>query len=149
MNLGAEPPSSVGSLRWPTIRVEKTMSNLGDYQRIVELAKKAGSPKKLGLITLAVGAVAWRGIEAGGRYAIRRMREANTPCPTQGQEFTVTTTGTRDGLTLKSGDRYRVLECDDDAILIELDGNDDNPHVVAKAFLHAVSNYPKKQQRKE
>ncbi len=45
-------------------------------------------------------------------------------------------------LTLHSGDSFRVLECDGDAILIEVIGNPNNPYMVSGQFLATVSAFP-------
>lgn len=38
--------------------------------------------------------------------------------------------------------RFRVLECDGDAVLVEVVGNTDNPHFVSRAFLVSISAFP-------
>lgn len=124
--------------------LEGTMSsNLGDYQRIVEWAKKVGGPKRLAVIIVGVGYGVGRGVEAGGRYVIRHLRANPVPCETKGKVFIVTSGGSSAGLDLKPGDQYRVLECDDDAILIERLGDSESPYLVSDALLRAVSSYPR------
>jgi hypothetical protein len=45
-------------------------------------------------------------------------------------------------LKLHAGDRYRVIECDDDAILIEMLGDAHNPYFVAGDLLRSISIFP-------
>ena len=40
------------------------------------------------------------------------------------------------------GDEYRVLECDGDAILIEVLGDPGSPYFVSSKFLRSVSDFP-------
>ena len=127
------------------------MSNLGGYQKIVEVVKTLGGPKKAAAIVGSAVAVAGygalRGVEAGVKKGIAASRaaleERNTPCPTKGQLFKVSSDGKEgSGLTLKAGDEYRVLDCDKDAILIEVLGASHNPHVVSGGFLATISGFP-------
>lgn len=46
------------------------------------------------------------------------------------------------GLTLRAGDEYRVLECDGDAVLIEVLNDRGNPYFVSGEFLRKVSDFP-------
>ena len=127
------------------------MSNLGGYQKIVEVVKTLGGPMKataiVGSAVAVAGYGALRGVEAGVKMGIAASRAAlekrNTPCPTKGQLFKVSSDGEESGgLTLNAGDEYRVLDCDKDAILIEVLGARDNPHMVSGAFLATISGYP-------
>ena len=49
-----------------------------------------------------------------------------------------------DGLesVFRVGDEYRVLECDEDAILIEVLGDPNNPYFVSGALLATISDFP-------
>lgn len=131
------------------------MSNLGGYQKIVEVVKTLGGPKKataiVGSAVAVAGYGALRGVEAGVRTGIAVSRAAlekrNSPCSTKGQLFKVGSDGQEGGgLALSAGDEYRVLDCDMDAILIEVLGARDNPHVVSGAFLATISGFPDGQQ---
>lgn len=73
--------------------------------------KKVGGPAGLLVTTLSVGYVVGRTTETGGRRAEERDQETQGPCGLKDKVFT-------------AGAEYRVLECSDDAILIELIGND-------------------------
>lgn len=124
-----------------------TVGNLGNYQLMTMLAKKAGGPIALLITTLGAGYLIGRTTEAGGKKGIGALKKAiqnrNIPCEVKDKVFTVQTDGTDDqGLEFKVGATYKVLECSDDAILIELTGNDNNPHVVSDAFLATISDFP-------
>lgn len=123
------------------------MGNLGNYQLMTALAKKVGGPVALLVTTLGAGYVIGRTTEASGKRGVDALKNAikkrNAPCELKDTVFTVRTDGTDDqGLEFKAGTEYRVLECSDDAILIELIGDDDNPHVVLHAFLATISDFP-------
>lgn len=119
--------------------------NLGAYQLMTTLAKRVGGPVALAVATAVGGYVIVRPAEAGVKKIIQRLRTANTPCSAKWCVFTVTCDGQDgNGLDLHSGDEYRVLECDADAILIEVLGAPDNPHFVSAQFLATVSDFPGK-----
>ncbi|WP_198413220.1 hypothetical protein [Micromonospora sediminimaris] len=113
---------------------------------MTSLAKTLGGPKALLFATLGGGYVLGRATEAGGKRAIKAwmaaLKKRNTPCETKGQLFRVVTDGEDSGLKLGAGDEYRVLECDADAILIEVVNNPDNPYFVSSEFLTTISDFP-------
>lgn len=126
------------------------MSNLGGYQTAVQLIKALGGPKKA--LTIGVAAVGVTGygvlrlVEVGGKKSIGALRtvagrQVESDASTDAV-FIVRTDG-RDGqgLEFKAGDQYKVLERDDDAILIEIEGNDDNPHIVSGIYLASISDF--------
>ena len=123
------------------------MSNLGGYQDAVRLIKALGGPKRAAVVGLAVVGTTGYGVlrmaEAGGKRGIGALKSAikkrNAPCELEDRVFTVRTDGTDDqGLEFKLGAEYKVL----DAVLIELVGDDDNPHIVSVAFLTTISDFP-------
>ncbi len=119
--------------------------NLGAYQLMTTLAKRVGGPAALAVATAVGGYAALRPVEAGVKKVIQRLRTPSTPCLAKGFVFTVTCDGQDgNGLDLHSGAEYRVLECDADAILIEVLGAADNPHFVSAQFLATVSDFPGK-----
>ncbi|MET1086617.1 MAG: hypothetical protein ABWY04_05800 [Arthrobacter sp.] len=111
------------------------------------LAKKVGGPVGLLATTLGAGYVIGRTTESAGKRGIGALKNAikrrQAPCEQKDRVFAVRADGTDDqGLEFKAGVEYRVLECSDDAILIELIGNDNNPHVVSDTFLATISDFP-------
>jgi len=119
------------------------MGNLGAYQVMTTLAKRVGGPVVLAVVTAVGGYIALRPAEAGVKRAFRSLKRRGQPCVAKGSLFTVTADGEDDrDLSLRSGDEYRVLDCDGDAVLIEVIGGDDNPHMVSAEFLTSISDYP-------
>ncbi len=119
------------------------MSNLGGYQTIVNLAKKAGGPGKLVGIIAVGGFGVIRAGEAGTKKLVDILKSRNVPLATRGQVFRASSGGECGGAKIHVGDEYRVLEGDGDAILIEILGDSSNPYVVSDRFLRSVSDYPK------
>ncbi|WP_088988268.1 hypothetical protein [Micromonospora chokoriensis] len=111
------------------------------------IAKKVGGPVGLLFATLGSGYLIGRTAEAGGKKAFKAslaaLKKRNTPCATKGQLFRVVTDGEDgSGLKLSAGDEYRVLECDGDAILIEVLSDPNNPYFVSSEFLTTISDFP-------
>lgn len=70
-----------------------------------------------------------------GKNNFKEKRYANTI-------FTVKTEAAdKQGLKFQKGDKFRVLETDGDAILIELLGNSNNPYFVSDSFLKSISDF--------
>jgi hypothetical protein len=123
------------------------MGNLGGYQAMTRIVKALGGPKRAAVIVGGGLLLTGAGLYAGGQKVVKtviyRIKPSVEPCPTKGQVFKVASDGEDgNGLTLRSGDEYRVLECDGDAILLEVIGRPDNPHFVSGAFLVTVSDFP-------
>lgn len=122
------------------------MSNLGLYQMMTIFAKKAGGPVNLFGFVALTGYAVLRTSEAGLKLASKQVKEylkkniQEKSC--EDVEYTVESFGTSsDGLEFKIGDKFRVLEQADDAILIEKIGDYDNPYFVAEKFLKSISDY--------
>ena len=113
------------------------MSNLGSYQTMVVLAKRFGSPERLGLAIFGLGC-----IFTGGVCSIVHHCKHKTPVNQANPIISVTSTGTdSSNTTLHKGDICRILYSDENMALVEIIGDDDNPHMVSRDFLRAVSNY--------
>lgn len=121
------------------------MSNLGLYQLMTTIAKKIGGPIPLLAGVAALGWGAGRLGEAGGKMIHRKLKERGAPWVKKDVVFKVTTDGEDGDLQLHAGDEFRVLECDGDAILIEVLGDDDNPYFVSAEFLATISGFPQRQ----
>ncbi|WP_189714220.1 hypothetical protein [Streptomyces phaeofaciens] len=111
------------------------------------LAKKVGGPVALAVVTAVSGWVIGRGVEAGGKDVFRKAKAAarkrNAPCSAKGQVFDVVSHGEDGkGLALRAGDQYRVMECDGEAILVEVLGGANNPYFTSARFLASVSGFP-------
>jgi len=118
------------------------MGNLGAYQAMTAIAKKVGGPIVLGAMTFVSGYVVIRPVEAGAKKVARAIKKRSVPCATKGQVFRATSDGDHSGLKIRAGDAYRVLECDGDAILIEVLGDHGSPYFVSSTFLRSVSDFP-------
>ena len=119
------------------------MGNLGSYQVMTALAKRVGGPKVLVAVIASGGYALLRPAEAVVKKAFRSLRTKSVPCATKGLHFEVVSDcEDGGGLRLRAGDAYRVLECDGDAILIEVFDAPDNPHFVSGEFLATVSGFP-------
>lgn len=127
------------------------MSNLGGYQVLTTLAKKVGGPDKLVTLLVGGGAVAGGIVVKGGEFVVKKGKQAiakskekkNDSAIRKDVIYTVERDAeSNEGLEFKVGDRFRVLEYDGDAILIELIGNDNNPYFVSGEVLKEISDYP-------
>ncbi|MDD4773315.1 MAG: hypothetical protein PHZ09_06875 [Eubacteriales bacterium] len=129
------------------------MSNLGGYQLLTTLAKKLGGPKNLVLLLMVGGAVIGTTTVEGGKFAVKKAKKfidlhnqkkaKNITGSTESNTlYTISKCRkSNEGLVFAIGDQFRVLEFDGDAILIELIGNDNNPHFVAAELLREISDY--------
>lgn len=118
------------------------MGNLGAYQAMTEIAKKVGGPKKLAAVALVCGYLVIRPVEAGLKKVARTIQTRSAPCATKGRVFRATSDGDHSGLKIRAGEEYRVLECDGEAILIEVLGGPGNPYFVSSMFLRSISDFP-------
>lgn len=122
------------------------MSNLGGYQRLTAIAKKVGGPTNLVLLIAGSGAVVYKGGEILVRKAIKNVNKlyAENSSEISSQIYIVNKQGvSNENLVFELGDRFKVLEFDGDAILIEKIGDSNNPYVVSSEFLEKISNYKK------
>ncbi|MGI6462822.1 MAG: hypothetical protein ACOX04_04260 [Candidatus Scatomorpha sp.] len=122
------------------------MSNLGPYQKITTWAKKVGGPIQLLCIVATCGFVALRGVEAGGKSIYKRVRKAHSKTKkidiSNAEIFTVEKNGeSNEGLKFIIGEKFRVLERDKDAVLIDKIGNPNSPYFVSADFLSSISNF--------
>lgn len=115
------------------------MSNLGWYQIMTTLAKRVGGPLKLFGLTCLFGYGTLRAVEALGKKGVMHLLSKEN---VNSNIYQVHSTGSsNDGLKFKIGDSFRVLVVDNDAVTIELIGNDDNPHVVSTNLLRSISSF--------
>jgi len=121
------------------------VSNLGGYQLMTTLAKKVGGPTKLALLAFGIGYIILRPSEAVVKKIYNKVKskiyknlELSGYTETT---FEVTSDGKdSNGLEFSIGDKYRILESDGNAILIEKLGDSNNPYFVSDAFLRTISN---------
>ena len=123
------------------------MGNLGGYQTITTVIKALGGPAKATAIGVTVVGVSGYGIGRGAEAGVKALKASltkrNAPCATKDQVFEVVSDGEDgSGLRLSVGDAYRVMDCDGDAVQIEVLGSVDNPYFVSAEFLRLVSDFP-------
>lgn len=121
------------------------MSNLGWYQRIVELSSKVGGPKNLLCLTVLGGAVIGAGTYAGGEAAVKRIKTARASearaSIQKNVNLIVTTPGeSNEGVKFELGDWVRVLAVDGNAVLIEKNGDESSPCFISKELLNTITN---------
>lgn len=121
------------------------MSNLGGYQTLTTIAKKVHGPKNL-VILLVGGGIAIGAAATAGGGAIKKKIQTEFDKKKKAAEAAVIFTVTKEmrsneGLLFKTGDKFKILERDGDAGLIELIGNENNPYFVSLKFLSGISDY--------
>lgn len=123
------------------------MSNLGRYQVMTIVAKKVGGPVKLAVGTAVGGYVFIRIVEGAikkGIKEVKKNKEAKEIALHTLKFYTVYEYGeSNEGLIFNVGDTYRVLEKDQDVVLIEKKRDDNNPYFVSEELLLKISDYEK------
>lgn len=121
------------------------MSNLGGYQRLTTIAKKVGGPTNLVLVIAGSGAVIYKSGELLVRRAIKNIKKLHSEKTTSELNSPVYIVNkqavSNENLVFKLGDKFKVLEFDGDAVLIEKIGDSNNPYVASSEFLEKISNY--------
>ncbi len=121
------------------------MGNLGWYQIMTTVAKKVGGPKNLLLLVAGGGAIIGGGAVAGTaaiKNKVTNELDKKKQIKDSAVVYTVKEEKTsNEGLLFKSGDKFKVLERDGDAALIERIGDDNNPYFVSVIFLSSISDY--------
>lgn len=119
------------------------MGNLGAYQVMTTIAKRVGGPKNLEGILIGSGIAIGVGLTKSGEFIVNKVRKIankNTSLTMESAVFTVTVGGIdNSGLEFSIGDKFKVLECDGEAILIEKIGDLNNPYFVPDEFLLKIS----------
>lgn len=120
------------------------MSNLGWYQTITMLSKRVGGPLQL------MGIIAGGGAVAGGamvkafdwaKSAVSAKQAENDKRVESLKVYVVKKDGvSNEGLQLCVGDKFRILERDGNAVLIERLEDKSSPYFVSADFLASVSN---------
>lgn len=114
------------------------MSNLGLYQTFTTVAKKVGGPGKLIGLIFGSGVVVGSASTIGVGKLIKKIsnkKEIN-------KTYIVKREGTsNEGIKLHVGEKYNVLSEDEDIVLIEIVGRDDNPFYVSRSFLESISDF--------
>lgn len=122
------------------------MSNLGGYQILTTIAKKVGGPGKLVLLIATGGAILFEGgkyaFKKGKKFVVKAKSKSNKIYKNSQIKYLIKKDGkSNEGLELKAGNYFSVLESDGDSVLIELIGNENNPYFVSKKLLKQISDY--------
>ena len=121
------------------------MSNLGWYQIMTTMAKKVGGPLKLFGLVAGGGAIIGGGAVAGGsaiKKKVQKELDYKKKAEAAAMIHTVQKEGSsNEGLTFNVGDKFKVLEVDGDAALIEKLEDENNPYFVSAKFLSSISDY--------
>lgn len=120
-------------------------SNLGWYQYMTTAAKKVGSPKKLACIVFGSGAIIGGGVVVGG-IAIKNkvgtaLDEKRKERETTDIHTVIADGQSNEGVEFKTGDKFKILEIDGEAVLIERLDDENNPYYISVDFLRSISDY--------
>lgn len=117
------------------------MSNLGWYQKITTYSKKVGSPVNFLLLVAGGGYGVGRILEFGIKKTIKGVRRKSKVIDTK-NVYTVHSHGeSNEGIIFDVGDSFRILEIDEDVVLIEKKGDTNNPYYVSANLLHSISDF--------
>lgn len=121
------------------------MSNLGGYQTMTTMAKKCGGPAKFVFVIAVGGYVVFRTGELVSKRCIKRIcnhNEKKKVTLEAAKTYNIIKSATsNEGVVFQVGDTCRVLGRDDDSILVELIGADNNPYFVSADFLGSISDF--------
>lgn len=116
------------------------MGNLGAYQAITTASKAVGGPERLVALIATGGYLAGRGIEAGCKKVVPFVkRKLGFEFDQASETYSVINEVTDEqGLTLHVDDEIRVLESDEDAVLIEIVDDNNSPYFVSLDTLRSA-----------
>ncbi len=118
------------------------MSNLGAYQTMTTISKKVGGPYNLAGILVGAGVAFGVVATNGARFISDKVKEKKKIGRKDIVEYTVFKEATtNEGIKLKKGYKFNVLERDGDAVLVNILDIDNNPYFVSLNLLKSVSNY--------
>ncbi len=115
------------------------MNNLGSYKALTIMSKKVGGPENLLLLVFGTGILV-SNLDRIIKVITNKKRKSSTsvesPLFYVHSEFVDSL-----GAHFNVGDLYRVLEEDNNSILIEIINDSNNPYFVDKDILLEISNY--------
>lgn len=124
------------------------VGNLGDYQRITQWSKSVGGPKQFLALVWAAGAMVGGAVSAAAKPIYKRAagayrRRVSGAAGTPPESFTVEgTVHLQKSSPLCEGETFRVIAQDGDTLVLEVEGRQDNPHVLSLEKLSAASDIP-------
>ena len=118
------------------------MSNLGLYQLITQWSKKVGGPRNFLILVASAGALSYKGLELIGKKIYNLAKKNKSIQYTDETTYTINKSAVdNQNLEFNAGDKFKVLETDGTAILIEKMGDKNNPYYVSANFLRTISNW--------
>lgn len=115
------------------------MNNLGNYKALTIMSKKLGGPENLLLLVFVTGILV-SNLDRIIKVITNNRKKISTSI--EPSIFYIHSEYVDNlGAHFETGDQYRVLEEDDNSILIEIIGDSDNPYFVDKDILLEISNY--------
>lgn len=124
------------------------LSNLGWYQKITQISKKLGGPKNFIASVFGIGVVVGGTAAVFGNSLVKHLtnKKADEEEKLKSQIiYKVLKNGkSNEGLILKEGDLFKVIEKDGDVGLIEILEDNNNPHYISLSYLKLISNYIEK-----
>lgn len=115
------------------------MSNLGLYQIMTTISKKVGGPANFMLLLTAGGYGAGKGIECIFKKAYNKF--LYTKSKREQKIYSVVKKSYYKNLLFDLGDKFKVLESDGDAILVEKIDDPNNPYYVPNDYLRSISDF--------
>ena len=119
------------------------MSNLGMYEKMTTVASKVGGPKNLFTIVAVggalIGSLATEGINIVTNKIIANRKKKYSNALSSVLHTVHTGANSKEGLTIKEGEQFKILEQYGNSALIEIIGKENNPYLVSKEFLQSIS----------
>lgn len=137
---------------WLVAEREDAMSNLGGYETAVKTIKRLGGPKNaigwgvVGVllvgIALTLRPTVEKGFKKGKAWISSKRENKEVQYLAEGRVFTISSENADvEGVNLVHGDTYRVLGRDENAVIIEKLGDNNNPYVVSAEVLKEISDF--------
>lgn len=121
------------------------MSNLGLYQVVTTLMKRAGGPKKFFAMILGAGAAGG----AAATLAIQKVKSIvekrmgpNVPLDDIEFPYQFTKKGKEGREEVNSGEKFRVVNNDGEVVFIQKESDPDYYYFLSEKFLMKVSDFP-------
>ena len=115
----------------------KKVGNLGWYQLATSLSKKVGGPQYLASMLVGLGVAIGHGSTRLYDYIQKKITEVKNSETYLFNEDTKVL----DNLDVKAGTEFKVLDRDKDAVLVYIDGIENNPYFISYALLKDKTNY--------
>lgn len=121
------------------------MSNLGWYQTMTTASKKVGGPLNLAGIILAIGTglgcCLTTGVNAIRKKVVKQLDEKKKQEIAATVYTVITEARSNEGVVFNVNDKFKVLEIDGKAALIEKLEDSNNPYFVSTEFLTSISDF--------